>query len=251
MFYAKNEVLFNEINLDPQTVSRLIYLATYVEYNDKEENLLIRKITNNKSVAMKRKDIKLVMGLGDDVFRRFMNELLEKDMMFNVDGKFYLNSQYFTKGTVKTAEDEVRLCKDYTRIFIDTVRQLYNGCPTTRRHGQLGYVFQLIPFLNREENVLVDENNKPLGLTEICKILKVKVDGNSKNENKLETALLKFTVEVANKKHYLFKRVMVKGYNHTKDFFIINPYVIWSGNNLESRKKSIIRLYFREEIENK
>ena len=43
MYYVKNKLLFNEVDIMPASVSRLIYLATYLDYNDRENGLLVYK----------------------------------------------------------------------------------------------------------------------------------------------------------------------------------------------------------------
>lgn len=48
--YVKNELLFNNLNLTRPTITRLIYLATYIDYNNRDSNLLVKygKNHNNK-----------------------------------------------------------------------------------------------------------------------------------------------------------------------------------------------------------
>ena len=43
MCYVKDELLFNKLGISQQNIARLIYTSTYIDYNDREENVLIKK----------------------------------------------------------------------------------------------------------------------------------------------------------------------------------------------------------------
>lgn len=256
MFYVKNELLFNNLGLDPSTITRLIYLATYIDYNNRKTNLLVKYGQYKKVEPMTRADIKKVMKLSDDVFRRFFKELNEKSILFEIDNNFYISNKYFEKGAINNKEiDEVKLNNEYTRIFIDTTRNLYEGS-STRQHKHLGYVFKLIPFLNYSRNILTyntEETNfynmNFLGLKDVCKLLGVNSDEG--NDKKLEKQLLKLKVKIANKEYYLFKHVVSYGESEatTYDYFVMNPRITWRGKELDNFNEAIEGLSFRENIE--
>lgn len=258
MFYVKNELLFNNLGLDPSTITRLIYLATYIDYNNRKTNLLIKYGQYKKVEPMTKADIKKVMRLSDDVFRKFFKELKEKSILFEIDNNFYISNKYFEKGTINNKDiDEIKLSNEYTRIFIDTTRNLYEGS-TTRQHKHLGYVFQLIPFLNYSRNILTyntEETNfynmNFLGLKDVCKLLGVSSDEG--NDKKLEKQLLKLKVKIENKEYYLFKHVVSYGESDitTYDYFVMNPRITWRGKELDDFNKSIEGLAFRENTEAK
>lgn len=258
MFYVKNELLFNNLGLDPSTITRLIYLATYIDYNNRKTNLLIKYGQYKKVEPMTKADIKKVMRLSDDVFRKFFKELKEKSILFEIDNNFYISNKYFEKGTINNKDiDEIKLSNEYTRIFIDTTRNLYEGS-TTRQHKHLGYVFQLIPFLNYSRNILTyntEETNfynmNFLGLKDVCKLLGVSSDEG--NDKKLEKQLLKLNVKIENKEYYLFKHVVSYGESDitTYDYFVMNPRITWRGKELDDFNKSIEGLAFRENTEAK
>src|SRR5699024_1832486 len=128
MYYVSNELLFNKVNIERANISRLIYLATYIDYNDRQENLLIKYSQCKEIEPMTRKD--------------------KKD----------------------------------TRIYINTTRMLYEGC-NPKKHKSLSYVFQLIPFMNTEFNIICENPNekdlnkiKKLNMKNICELLKLSTD---------------------------------------------------------------------------
>lgn len=243
MFYVKNELLFNKVDIDRANVARLIYLSTYMDYNDRQENLLVKHGIDNKVEVLGRNDIKKLLNLSERTFIDFMNNMIETNLIFKVDNKYYINNEYFTKG-----KSDIQ--GDYTRIFINTTRILFESC-TSKQHKQLSYMYQLIPFMNYNLNIICRNPNEndiskleKLSLKEICEILKISTE--KKSMNIFENNLLKFNIVVSGKKQFILKRVIVKGYNSRNDYFVINPNIAWSGNNIDEMKNVVNTLFFRD-----
>lgn len=242
MCYINNELLFNRLDIDKANISRLIYLATYIDYNDRQENLLIDCDKFNQEYPMTRRDIQYKLKLSDVSFRRFMADMKRINLIYEVNKKIYMNPDYFSKGKSSFKN------KDYTRIFIDTTRTLYEGS-SPRQHKQLSYIFQLIPFIHYETNIICRNPNSmdlrncgKMSLLEICKLLGISCE--SSNASRLESDLLKFTIAKDGEKFHIFKRVIVKGGNGKFDYFVINPQVVWSGKNLNRAKETIECCFF-------
>lgn len=245
MYYVNNELLFNKLNIDRADISRLIMMATFIDYNDREENLLVMNSKiNNKIVHMTRKDIQYRLNLSDAPFKKFMSEMKKIGMIYEVDKKIYMSIEYFSKGKSDFKK------KNYTRIFIDTVRTLYEGCKP-RQHKQLGYIFQLVPFIHYDNNIICKNPNETdirycerMSLTEICSLLNIHTEAS--RMSKFEAELLKFTITYDERKFYLFKRIIVKGGNGKFDYFVINPQIVWSGKNMEQARETIESCFFLE-----
>lgn len=256
MFYIKNELLFNDIGLNPPTVARVVYLATYIDYNNRESNLLVKYGKHNKIEAMSKKDIKNIMKLNNETFKKFFKEIKDKNILIEFNNKFYINDIYFTKGTTKCTEDESRINKDYTRVFIDTVRDIYLGSQT-KQHKYLGYVFQIIPWINYNRNIVCynpEERNfehiKLMGLKDICNLLGINSDGG--NAKKIERQLLNIKVTISGKEYHMFRRIVNIGAteNTTFDYFVVNPAIVWRGNEIDEFKDSLKGLSFRHDYIN-
>ena len=241
--YVKNELLFNELNLNKATISRLVFLSTYIDYENREENVLVKRGTHNQVEYLTRKDLKKLLKLSDTTFKSFIKEAKEKELLFEANGKFYLSNKYFSKGKCLFNNCE------YARIFIDTTRLLYSNIKTSQ-HKQLSYVFQLIPFLHYEANILCKNPDEldvdkleVLSLKDICEILSL---GTSKTTmNTFERNLLKFHIKIKDEEYYLFKRVIVKEYKGQTDFFIINPTIVWKGSDLDKKDEALSKLVFK------
>ena len=229
--YVKNQLLFNDLNLNKATISRFLYLATYIDYNDREENVLVKYTKNNKIEYMSKRDMKYLLNLGDTAFKSFYKEIKEKELLFEANNKIYLNPIYVNKGNSKFKD------KEYTRIFIDTTRDLYEHCKP-RQHKHLSYVYQLLPFLHYDTNILcrnpeeIDINKLDrLHFTDICEMLNL--SGDKGNMDKLKKDLFKFYITKDDKKYYFLAYITVKQEIGTRSYYVVNPYVIWKGKNLQ------------------
>ena len=111
------------------------------------------------------------------------------------------------------------------------------------QHKTLTNIYQLIPFIHYSNNMIchnpecLEDEAKPMNLKDIG--IKLKIENNRTNLNRLTKELEKFKVTVEDKEYKLFAYVKVSD----KDFFFINPYVIYSGNNVDQLRK-ISETYF-------
>ena len=226
VMYTSDKLLFNGL-LSPAEVSRTLYLATYINY----ENLLVKKGQHNKDIPMTKKDIYKVLKLNKSAFNSFINTLIEKNVLTENNGLYYLSTELFNKGKNKQKEG-------YTRLFIQTTRTLYESC-SSRKHKQLGYCFQLIPFVHYEQNRICknpQENNifliNSFTLKELCKLLNI----SASNSSRFEKELLKFTVKYEGREIPVIRRVNI---NNSTTCFIFNPILVYSSKNQGIRKTLI------------
>lgn len=234
--YVSNELLFNKLDLKQATVSRILYLSTYISYSDREANLLVKYGQNKEVLPMTKKDIKRVMNLTDTAFKSFFKEVKEKGLLYEVEGKFYLNNEYFHKGCENTFEN-------YARVYIGTTRKLYESC-NTRQHGVLSYLFALIPYINYNTNVIAfnpEETDirkiKGMSLKEITGLLGLSTGKES--VKKLNNKLRKFLITFNGTTYSVFRKVTLECYKGNIQFVAVNPLIIWKGNDLEARNKTL------------
>ena len=246
MIYTKNEILFNK-TIDKANITRLIYLATFMDYTQK--GLLIYsdrdkhgKFTNKK--VMNKNKMKSILGLTDSTFKRFFKDVKENSMIFEVEGRYYLNTDYFIKGAVENFDS---VNKSYCRLYINTVRSLYEGCTKVIQHRTLAHVLQLIPYIHYEHNILCKNPNEPtdipdyLTLKDICELLGTSTT--SSDMSKLAKQLYSFKLSIEGEDYHLFSYVIV---NAIVDYFVVNPLVVYSGNNLKNMLKTSKAMFFNE-----
>ena len=225
VMYVENELLFNKIGLDSSEVARVLYLATYMDYENRNDGLLVKK-EKRLSVPMTRKDLFEVMNLGERAFKTFISSMKKVGLIIEKDKQFYMNTDYFKKGEATRKET-------YTRLYIETTKKLYEGC-TARQHKQLGYILQLIPYASYDLNILENEG-KRLSIEEICELVGLSTE--RKTTSKMHRELKKFTVKLDEKEYYLFGTITVNDITG----YCINPLVSYRGNDM-GEKRAIIKL---------
>lgn len=243
MIYAKNEILFNDIDIDKANISRIIYLATYMDYNDRKEGLLCVRSQHNKLEPMDKKTMQNVLKLTDSTFKRFLKDMKGNELIYEVDKKFYVNPIYFNKGDIdKDVKKSVD--KSYCRLFIKPIRDLYEGCKTSK-HKVLASIYQLIPYIHYEHNIVCHNPNeatdypKAITLRELCEMLEV----DYKNSSKLAKSLYEFKVNIEGIDYNLFTYVIL---NAQYDYFVVNPLVIYGGNNYDNMVRTSKALFFNK-----
>lgn len=235
VMYVEKELLFNKLGLDSSDVARVLYLATYMDYENRNDGLLVKK-EKRLPVPMTRKDLFEIMKLGNTPFKAFISTMKKAGLLIEEDKQFYMNTDYFKKGEATRKET-------YTRLYIDTTRKLYEGC-TSRQHKQLGYILQLIPHCHYESNIICRNINsiyelKSLNvykLEEICQLLGVST--NKGNERKFEKSLLTFTIKNEGKEYEVFKRVTVTGTGNNS-YYVINPLLHFRGKDIKEMKRIV------------
>lgn len=234
MNYVKNELLFNELGLDQANISRVVYLATYIELNG--ENRIVKKGQYNKDVPMSRNEIKGVMGLSDRAFENFWKDIKDNGILIDNGNKiFSLNEKYFKKGDNKGKYKYKK--GEYTRIYINTTRELYKGT-VPRKHKILSKVFMLVPRIDYKTNMILDDNGEPLTIETIAELLDTGKD--RKSIYTLEKDLSMFEVNELP----LFAQIRSKVYNQYLYAFVINPNIIYGGDNYEEIKESLNKMIF-------
>lgn len=129
--YEDGKYLLNDINISPSNKFRLLYLATYIRYND--NTLYIKE--KGKYVPMKIKDMKSIMNLSETGFYDFLKEIRNKGLIIEKDGIFKISDKYFNKGKKRNKS---------LKIFIGSMRELYI-LVDARNHKVIFNILKLTP----------------------------------------------------------------------------------------------------------
>lgn len=218
-------------NSDKATLSRLVYLSTFIDYNNRQENLLVKRTRYKKLEPMNRKDIQKTLGLGDTAFKGFLKDTKDNGLLYEAEGKFYISDQFFTKGKNDISNSNYNDC--YTRLFIKNIRDLYEGCKP-REHKVLSNIFLLLPFIHVNTNIITmdsdsvfDDDVNPMSIVGIGELLEI--EDNKGNLKKLVHDLEKFRVTIEGNEYKMFAWVRMSDCN----YFVINPRVVYRGNDFE------------------
>lgn len=221
------------VGLSPETVTRLIYINTFVGYDNK---LMLTERT-----PMKRKDLAEVLNLSKSTISRFWREVSPKYIIENDSGLIFTSSLYFKKGLIKNKTEHIRCQK----IYIKGVRKLYK---TTKRnnHRQLGYLFKLLPFINVEYNLLcynpLETDIEKLQLVSIADFCKM-IGYDIVHLNKLLYIYKSIRFDVGGK-YERFCTIIHDGVNRNNAKICINPHVLYSGSDYN--KVEVLGAFYKE-----
>lgn len=233
-----NNVLYNDkLNLDLATVSRVIYLATFMEYNSNKLVLNGGYASGQKITPMTKKNIKEVMKLSAEGFRLFFKDIIANEILIqNEDKTFTMNKKYFTKSK------DINYKEDFTRVYVDTIRELYQNT-NSRQHKTLAYAFKLLPKMDSQTNIICHNPNdrykepEKMTLKDIGEFLEVSTE--KKNLDTFKKNLYKIVIYRNGRKYYIFKRVIIESGAGQNDYFVINPMLFYSGNEYQNVTRTI------------
>lgn len=220
-YFVNSSVYYDDVS--PEVVARLIFLGTYIgRYNSTQ--LWLNKV---KSVA--KEDLRELLGISDATFRRFW-KVVEGKYMYQKDGGIYMAEQFFWKGDLRK---NARNFLEFHRAHIQAIRNLYN-CTATEKHRYLGYVFQMMPFINYEYNILclnpdeIDRNKiEPLTLNDFCDLI-----GYSQRQRaRLCKIYSSIMFDVAGRKEYFCGFFLTGSMTRETARIIINPRIIYRGSD--------------------
>ena len=223
MLYFENKELFDG-RIDEKHISRLIYLATYLDYDN---NRLVERIGRSNEI-LTEKDIKAKLKLDKKTYRTFIDEVVAKNLlMFKEDG-IYLSERFFCKG--KCPRDG----RQFSRVYISTVRQLYTQI-SPRQHKTLSYLFKLLPYCDFEYNVITKHPNQEDAMKhrmtreDVAELLNVNLNTYKKIENSLE----ELEVIIMGETYYVLCSVTIKCGKERRSFYAVNPLLFNSGNEID------------------
>lgn len=204
--------------LSAESAARLIYLCTYLNYHN--EFMLTER------TKMKKADLKNVLGLSTGTTHSFWKDVEGTYILdFGKDG-LKLISPYIVRGRLGKTEDL------YKKFYLEGVRCIYEATATSK-HRYLGYIFQLLPYVNTEHNVICknpDEKDieqvEPLLIDDICDIL-----GYDKTQrSRFINIYRQLTFEYHGHEEWFVTFVTPQDYSELTKAYV-NPHVFFSGSD--------------------
>lgn len=224
LLYNINEVL--NIGVDSASLTRIIYLATYMNYN----NYLVY----DNGAKIKSSKIGDLLQIGRRASQQFLSDTVEHGLLVREDKAIKLSNDIFAKGKL----GNIVVDKNAMRLYVDGVRRLYEKA-SPKEHKSLSYVFQAIPYVNLNFNILCsnprEQNQKNiayLSLAEYCDC----VGYDSSNAKRLKSQLR--NIRVADEG--------VFGFMETADgnYIIMNPRVFYAGD--KAKEVMVLGNFFKE-----
>ena len=217
--FVQAEGMLNPVK--PATATRLIYLATFLDYHD--------VLYKTERTRMKRKDLPSLLGISASGANRFWKEVEGRYIYEAEDGELRMNSEFFHRGELSG------VFGIYQQIYVKPMRSLYRNTNASQ-HKCLGYVFKMLPYLNTEYNIFCQNPNEtefeeiePLTVDDFCRL----IDYNQHNRARLMEKLAQITFSFEEHEER-FCSITGQQRNLGAEYIRINPHVIYHGHDAPS-----------------
>lgn len=223
-FFVSNQEEFKD--LLPQTVTRLIYLNTFIHYGD-------NKLMKTERTPMEKSDLAKILGISKAAVTKFWKEVSPKYIAEKENNLIFTNTDVFIRRKLNQRGG----FNPYQKFYMQGIRKLYEITAVTQ-HKHLGYVFKMLPYINLEFNVLCRnpletdlERIEPLSLKDFC----AEIGYDTSQINRLLNIYRKLTFDVKGKQEN-FCAFVFDGINRNKSKIFINPNVLYNGSNYQRVK---------------
>ena len=246
MVYTNTDILFGDIGeICNEDLPKLLYLASFLDYEDRNGNKICKNRVNNVKTPMPKKEVFKLLGFSSTNKSKAWFERMEKlGLLYIYEDYIELNEKYFVRGRQNNLDSK------YTRIYVNTIRELYIN-NDMRKHRQLGLILRLLPLMNINSNIICRNPGEINGANvhkmdryDIAKILNVSDE--KRNLSKMIRSLITIKVHFENYELQVFKFVTVSDSDDKREFFVVNPILSYKGNNYEELMK-VLKTYFFEE----
>lgn len=215
--HTRYDPLLKQLNYNTAVAFRFIYLSTFMNYND---GYIIYK--DNK---VDKHGLSAIFNVSPNAFTGIFRSLIEpKLIMCDDKGYYYINPDYCYRGSVS---DNKQYKSGYTRVFINSIRELYDKALDSREHKLLGRLILVLPYVNIYHNVIC----KNIREKEMSKLI-------LPNSSELDT-ILHVSTRNSDKKIKELLEITVGGrpailnisHNQAK-MYAVNPSIYYGGTNL-------------------
>ncbi len=222
--------------LSPETAARLIYLCTYLGF----DNYFWR----NKSKKLKKADLKSLLKVSDGTVFKFWKEVNPLYLTEDEEGYLRLNSPDIVRGLIRNNNIS------YQRFFSKFVRKIYEETSSTK-HKHLGYIFQILPFVSLEYNILCwnpEEENleeiNALSIKDFCEL----INFDASNPKRLMDRYNQITFNHNGHREYFLSYVFNSSERGAGKMFV-NPKIFYAGKDY--KRVEILGAFTKEDEKEK
>lgn len=223
--HTRYQALLNKINNDTATAFRFIYLCTFMDYDTGYVMWKNSKVRNSSLIDL--------FNVSKNTITKIRKSLYDNELVFVDDeGYVMINTEYCYKGDIAQNKSFKKQC---TRIFNNSIQELYNKSNDSREHKLMGKFILLLPYINVWHNIIcLNPKEKDIGkLTlpnseQMDKILNVGCRNSNRTLNEL------FEITVGGEKAIL----MVTDKRSVK-MYVVNPRIYYGGTKLSDLKETI------------
>lgn len=232
---------FENINdLKPQTLARLMYLSTYISYDN-------NYLKYNNGIAVDKKSMKDLMKLSGRTFDDFYKEIVNKGYLIKDDNGYRINERIIHKGS--NNERPLSEQERYNKIYINAMQKMYLSTKISQ-HKLLGYVFMMLPYVSIKYNILCynpfenDLNSIiPITMNNFCDYIGVGTEQINRFRRNIENIIFTFN---GREQHFLCFILPANVDNKNHGMMMINPNVLYGRNIIE--REGMIELFYRHDV---
>ena len=209
-------------NLSSYNLARTVYLASYLRFDTDE-------LWKNSASRLRRSDLKDIMNLSSATADRFWSEVNGKFFFRDKEGFIHSLGKAFVAGHLLATPSA-----EYQQLYISALREIYKKVPL-KQHARLGYVFQMLPFINFEYNILCEnptekeyDNIIPMSVSDFCG--KIGFDYTHTAELARKYGKITFTV---NGREEVFCKFVYNGDRVDTAHIFINPRLVYKGMDFQ------------------
>lgn len=165
--YCENKKLWENKDLNNSDIAKIIKLGININYDN--------EIRFNNHTTATKKNLNKMLNISKSSFESFFNLLLSKDFLYFEENNKYKIKNFIKSKIIKTETtiwSSLRLNKNYiykgtlNKYIFKTpnekVAKLYvyacnNFFESELNYHQLGYIFQLIPFLDKNNSINIED----------------------------------------------------------------------------------------------
>lgn len=217
-------------DISAPNITRMMYLSTYLCHEG--------YLATNQHRPMQKSQIQEILGCSERQFYKFWKEMTAAGVFVEKADGIYSDTSKLFKGSLGSPKQIAELADSgqyVMRLYVDGVRQLYEKA-TDKSLKTLSYVFQILPYVNREFNIVCHnplETDlkliKPMTLGEFCET----VGYDPKNAYRMSTQLLDPSFMVDGVEQGAVRYVVDKSLDRRTFSIFINPNVYYAGFNSE------------------
>lgn len=136
--------LLDKLDYDTATAFRFIYLCTYMDYNDGYIIWKNKRVNDSYLID--------IFNVNQNTITKIKKKLYDEELIYkDKDNYIYINPEYCYRGDVSNNKIYKR---QYTRIFNNSIRELYTKSSDPREHKLLGKFILLLPYVNVYHNII-------------------------------------------------------------------------------------------------
>lgn len=214
----------------PANITRMMFLSTYLS----RDGFLV----SAGHQPLTRDDLPDLLQCSERQFYNFWRDMKSAGVFVEKDERICSDGSKFFKGDLGGGREVAKMAEDglyVMRLYVNGVRELYKKA-TAKSLKTLSYIFQILPFVNREYNVVCRnpletdlQKIEPMTLGEFCEI----VGYDSKNAYRMSKQLFSPTFMVGKSEQRAVRYVLDKSLDRESYSIFINPNVYYAGSNPE------------------